>query len=55
MNFKRVLDVACVLLLTSSIMDSYLWIANQYHVPCWTIAVMSTGFILLLQVLKRLI
>ena len=49
----RILDVDCLFLLTSVVMDSVLWIARQYLIPCWTIAAMSAGLIALLQALKR--
>lgn len=49
----RVLDLGCLALLSSVVMDSYLWIARCYLIPCWTMAVMSAGLITLLQVLKR--
>lgn len=51
MNKKRrkfFINVACGLLFTSVIMDSYLWIKINYMVPSWTIAVMSLGFIVVL-------
>ena len=50
---RRILDIGCLLLLTSVFMDSYLWISRGYLIPCWTMAAMSTGVIALLQVLKR--
>lgn len=52
---KLLLDLGCLGFLSSVVMDSYLWITQGYMIPCWTMAAMSTGMILLLQVLKRLI
>lgn len=50
---RIILDLGCLALLSSVVMDSYLWIAQGYLIPCWTMAVMSTGLILVFQVLKR--
>lgn len=50
---RRILDIACLLALTSVVMDSVLWVVRQYMIPCWTLAAVSAGAIALLQVLKR--
>jgi len=52
-GLSRILDLASLLLLTSVVMDSYLWVSRQYLIPCWTMAAMSAGVIALLQVLKH--
>jgi len=52
---KRLINIACLGLGTSVVMDSYLWMANGYLIPSWTMAAMSAGVILLLQVIKRLL
>jgi len=49
---KRALDVACLGLSTSVFLDSLLWVKTSYMIPCWTMAVVSGGFIALIQVLK---
>ncbi len=51
--FRRFLDVGCLLLLTSVLMDTYLWVSSRYMIPSWTMAAMSAGMIVLLQVLAR--
>lgn len=38
-------------LLSSVIMDTYLWFDFNYYVPSWTIALMSLGTILLILVM----
>ncbi len=50
---RRILNIGSLLLLTSVIMDSYLWISRRYMIPSWTMAAMSAGMIILLQVLSR--
>jgi hypothetical protein len=35
-----VLDIGYLGLISSVIMDSYLWMARGYLVPCWTMAAM---------------
>ena len=52
-GLSRILDLASLLLLTSVVMDSYLWISSQYLIPCWTMAAMSAGVIALMQVVKH--
>ncbi len=41
-------------LLTSVAMDSILWLVCGYLIPCWTMAAMSLGLILLIFVLQKL-
>ena len=55
MKMNLILDVGCLALMTSVIMDTYLWITTGYQIPCWTMAVMSAGTIMMIQVIKRLI
>lgn len=50
---SRILDIASLLLLTSVVMDGFLWVSRHYLIPCWTMAAMSAGVIILLQVLKH--
>jgi len=52
-GLSRILDLASLLLLTSVVVDSYLWFSRRYLIPCWTMAAMSAGMIALLQVLKH--
>jgi hypothetical protein len=52
-SLKRVLDFACIGFASSVVMDAYLWVTAGYLVPSWTIATMSLGLIILLQVFKR--
>ena len=55
MNKKKVLiNFACVFFLSSVIIDSYLWITIKFHVPSYTLALMSLCFIFLLQYIKLL-
>ena len=49
---SKVIDVACLGLASSVVMDSYLWVTQGYLIPCWTMAAMSLGVILLLQTIK---
>ena len=53
MQLKRILDVACAILSSSVVLDTVLWFARGYMIPCWTMAAMSLGGILLLQAFKR--
>ena len=53
MSLNRVLDFACIGFASSVVMDAYLWVTAGYLVPSWTIATMSLGLIILLQVFKR--
>jgi hypothetical protein len=53
MNLKRVIDFACIGFASSVVMDAYLWVTARHWVPSWTIATMSLGLIILLQVFKR--
>jgi len=46
------IDVGCIGLASSVFMDSYFWVTGRYLIPCWTMAAMSLGMILLLQVVK---
>ena len=56
MKVKNILiNLSCLALMSSVVMDSYLWVTTGYLIPCWTIAVMSGGIIILLQVMKGLI
>lgn len=55
MNIKIMLDIGCLLLLTSVIMDAYFWFLFGYMIPSWTMAVMSGGEIILLQLLRKYI
>jgi len=48
---KLTFGTAIIGLLTSVIMDTYLWFTINYLVPSYTIALMSLGSILLLIVL----
>ena len=50
---RGILDVGCLILLTSVVMDTFLWVSGKYLIPCWTMAVLSGGLIALLHVLKR--
>lgn len=50
---KILINLASLLFLSSVIMDSYLWITQGFHVPSWTIALMSLGYIMLLQYIKK--
>lgn len=53
MNKKSiVINLVCLGFLSSVIMDSYLWITKGFLVPSYTVAVMSFGFIVLLQYIK---
>ena len=47
------LDISYLGLISSVIMDSDLWMARGYLVPCWTMAAISAGVICLFQMLKR--
>ena len=49
---KRTIDVGCIGLASSVFMDSVLWVTGRHWIPCWTMAAMSLGMILLLQVVK---
>jgi len=56
MNKTNILiDLGCLMFMSSVIMDSYLWVATGYLIPCWTMVVMSGGIIILLQTIKKLI
>jgi len=50
---KLALDLGSLGLLSSVILDTWLWLDRGYLVPCWTIAALSGGLIALFQVLKR--
>jgi len=52
---SRIINIGCLGLASSVIMDSYLWITKGYTIPCWTMAAMSFGMILMLQVIRHLI
>lgn len=52
-NLKTVINFACIGFASSVVMDAYLWVTAGYLVPSWTIATMSLGLIILLQVFKR--
>ena len=52
-NLKMVIDFACICFAISIVMDTYLWVTTKHWIPSWTIAIMSLGLIILLQVLKR--
>jgi hypothetical protein len=52
-RLNRVVDFACLGFASSVVMDAYLWVTAGYLVPSWTIAAMSLGLIVLLQVFKR--
>ncbi len=49
---KAVIDVAIVILSFSAILDLMLWFTIHYHIPCWTIAALSIGAVLLLCAIK---
>jgi len=52
MRLGVLIHLASLALATSVVMDSYFWITKRYMIPSWTIAVMSLGIILLLQLLR---
>lgn len=52
MRLGILIHLASLALTTSVIMDSYFWITKRYMIPSWTIAVMSLGMILLLQLIR---
>lgn len=51
-KIKKFINLACIGLLSSVIMDTFLWFTHKYYIPCWTIGVISLSVIMLLQVLK---
>ena len=52
-NLERVIDFACIGFASSVVIDAYLWLTAKHWVPSWTMAIMSLGLIILLQVFKR--
>ena len=48
-----VIDFACMCFAISVVMDAYLWVTAKHWVPSWTIAIMSLGLIILLQVIRK--
>jgi len=52
---RLVLDVGCLGLLSSVVLDTWLWFDRGYLVPCWTIAALSGGLIMVFQALRRMI
>ena len=53
-KIRRLLDIACIGLCTSVVIDPILWATKRYLVPSWTIGVLSAGIIVLIQVIKKL-
>ena len=49
------LNIASLLLMTAVIMDTLVWFTMRYTIPSWTMAVMSAGVIVLIQVMRKLI
>lgn len=52
---KTILHITSAALMTSVIMDTYLWLTTGYTIPSWTIAAMSAGCITLIEVIAKLI
>lgn len=52
MRLGILINLASLALTTSVVMDSYAWITDRYMIPSWTIAVMSLGMIILLQIIR---
>ena len=52
MKWSTVINLACLGLMTSVVMDSYLWVTGRHWIPSWTMAAMSAGMIMVLQVLR---
>jgi len=52
---RLALDLGSLGLLSSVILDTWLWLDRGYLVPCWTIAALSGGLILVFQALRRMI
>ncbi len=42
-SFKRFLHLASGILFLSGLIDTVLWFAAGYMVPCWTVALMSVA------------
>jgi len=59
MNLKKLfslfLNIYSIILLISAIMDTHLWFSIQYHVPSWTISVISLMMIVIIQILRKMI
>jgi hypothetical protein len=55
MKIKRLLDLACIALGTSVVLDPLLWVTKGYLVPSWTIGALSGGIIGLIQAIKWLL
>lgn len=54
-TIKSIIYIACFGFLICVIMDAYLWIISGYLIPSWTISVMSSGMILCLLVIAKLL
>jgi len=52
MRLGVLINLASIALASSVVMDSYFWMIDRYMIPSWTIAVMSVGVIILLQVIR---
>ena len=52
---KRLLEIFEVTFVISGFMDIYLWFAISYHIPSWTIGIISLVMALLTHVFKSVI
>jgi len=54
-RMKPILQVIVVTLEISATIDAYLWFAVGYMVPSWTIAAMSVGCALLIEIMLKIL
>jgi|YelNatPaOPRAMG01_1025707.scaffolds.fasta_scaffold579351_1 hypothetical protein len=53
-NIMRLIKISCIVQAVNALMDVFMWVTKDFHVPSWTISALILGYSIILLAYDKL-